>query len=113
MGFGAGETFVSSLMGGGWWWILYGALITIIPVVICMLICRYAFKFNFFQVCGIISGGSTNPSVLAFAQGAYGNEYTSVNYATVYPLAMFLRVLFRKRSGSCTLRYAHRQAIRA
>lgn len=93
VGFGAGETFVSSLMGGGWWWILYGALITIIPVILCMLICRYAFKFNFFQVCGIISGGSTNPPVLAFAQGAYGSAYTSVNYATVYPLAMFLRVL--------------------
>ena len=93
VGFGAGETFVSSLMGGGWWWIFYGALITIIPVILCMLICRYAFKFNFFQVCGIISGGSTNPPVLAFAQGAYGSAYTSVNYATVYPLAMFLRVL--------------------
>lgn len=93
VGFGAGETFVSSLMGGGWWWILYGALITIVPVILCMLLCRYVFKLNFFQVCGIISGGTTNPPVLAFAQGAYGSEYTSVNYATVYPLAMFLRVL--------------------
>jgi putative transport protein len=31
--------------------------------------------------------------VLAFAQGMYGSDYTSVNYATVYPLSMFLRVL--------------------
>ena len=31
--------------------------------------------------------------VLAFAQGMYGSDYTSVNYATVYPLSMFMRVL--------------------
>jgi len=93
VGFGAGETFVSSLMGGGWWWILYGALITIIPVVLTMILGRFVFKLNFFQICGLISGGTTNPPVLAFAQGAYGSEYTSVNYATVYPLSMFLRVL--------------------
>jgi len=93
VGFGAGETFVSSLMGGGWWWILYGALITIIPIVLTMILGRFVFKLNFFQICGLISGGTTNPPVLAFAQGAYGSEYTSVNYATVYPLSMFLRVL--------------------
>ena len=34
VGFGAGETFVSSLMAGGFWWILYGALITLIPLII-------------------------------------------------------------------------------
>ena len=28
VGLGAGESFVSSLLGGGFWWILYGALIT-------------------------------------------------------------------------------------
>ena len=34
----------------------------------------------------------TNPAALAFAQDAYGSDYVSVNYATVYPLTMFLRV---------------------
>ena len=93
VGLGAGETFVSSVMNGGYWWILYGALITFIPVFITGLLARLVFKFNFFQVCGLLSGGTTDPAVLAFAQGAYGSEYTSVNYATVYPLSMFLRVL--------------------
>lgn len=93
VGLGAGEDFVSSLMGGGWWWILYGALITIIPVLTIGLIARCILKMNFYQICGLISGGTTNPPVLAFAQNAYGSAYTSVNYATVYPLSMFLRVL--------------------
>jgi len=93
VGLGAGENFVSSLTGGGYWWILYGALITFIPVIVTMLLGRFCFKLNFYQICGLVSGSTTNPPALAFAQGQYGSDYTSVNYATVYPLSMFLRVL--------------------
>ena len=93
VGLGAGKTFVSSLMAGGWWWILYGAIITIVPVLVISLLARYVFKLNFYQICGLIAGGTTNPPVLAFAQNAYGSKYVSVNYATVYPLSMFMRVL--------------------
>lgn len=93
VGLGAGETFVSSIVGGGYWWILYGALITLIPIFTLGLVSRLVFKLNFYQMCGLIAGSTTDPAVLAFAQGAYGTDYTSVNYATVYPLSMFLRVL--------------------
>ncbi len=93
VGLSAGENFVSSVVNGGYWWILYGALITLIPVFVTGLIARLVFKFNFYQICGLLSGGNTDPAVLAFAQGAYGTDYTSINYATVYPLSMFLRVL--------------------
>lgn len=93
VGLGAGENFVSSIVGGGYWWILYGALITIIPTFLISVIGRVFFKLNFYQICGLVSGSCTNPPVLAFAQNAYGTDYTSVSYATVYPLAMFMRVL--------------------
>ncbi len=93
VGLGAGENFVSSIVNGGYWWILYGALITIIPTFLIAVIGRIFFKLNFFQICGLLSGSCTNPPVLAFAQNAYGTDYTSVNYATVYPLSMFMRVL--------------------
>ncbi len=93
VGLGAGQNFVSSILGGGYWWILYGALITFIPVCTIGLVARYVCKLNFYQICGLISGGTTDPAVLAFTQGAYGTDYPSVNYATVYPLSMFLRVL--------------------
>jgi len=93
VGLGAGQNFVASIVGGGYWWILYGALITIIPVSLIILISRLLLHLNFYQICGLVSGGTTNPPVLAFAQGMYGTDYTSVNYATVYPLTMFLRVL--------------------
>ena len=93
VGLGAGGNFVSSLMNGGFWWILYGFLITVIPVVSIALIARYVFKINFYKICGLVAGGTTDPAALSFAQEAYGTEYAPINYVAVYPLSMFLRVL--------------------
>ena len=93
VGIGAGENFVSSIVNGGYWWILYGALITMVPVALTFVIARLIARLNFYQICGLISGSCCNPPALAFSQGMYGSDYASVNYATVYPLSMFLRVL--------------------
>lgn len=93
VGIDAGKTFVSSITSGGYWWILYGALITIIPVLAVILLSRLVFKLNFYEICGLVSGGTTDPAVLSFSQNLYGTDYASVNYATVYPLSMFMRVL--------------------
>ena len=93
VGLDAGKTFVSSITAGGYWWILYGALITLIPIATIILLSRLVFKLNFYEICGLVSGGTTDPAVLSFAQNLYGTDYASINYATVYPLTMFLRVL--------------------
>lgn len=93
VGLGAGENFVSSIVNGGYWWILYGLIITVVPPFIIAVIGRLFFKLNFFQICGMLSGSGTNPPLLAFAQNSYKSDYISLNYATVYPLSMFMRVL--------------------
>lgn len=93
VGLGAGANFVESLVNGGYWWILYGFLITVIPVFLMMLLCRFVFHLNFYKMCGLIAGSCTNPTALSFSQESYGTDYVAVNYATVYPLAMFMRVL--------------------
>ncbi|MBR5905595.1 MAG: putative transporter [Bacteroidales bacterium] len=93
VGLGAGETFVQSLLAGGFWWILYGFIITVLPPLVIALLARYVFKVNFYQICGLVSGCMTNPAALSYAQDAYKSDYISVNYVTVYPLTMFLRVL--------------------
>ena len=93
VGLGAGANFVESLVGGGYWWILYGFLITVIPVAVMMLLCRFVLHLNFYKMCGLIAGSCTNPTALSFSQETYGTDHVAVNYATVYPLAMFMRVL--------------------
>ncbi|MCD8209039.1 MAG: putative transporter [Bacteroidales bacterium] len=93
VGLGAGENFVGSIVGGGYWWILYGAIITLLPVFLTAVAARLFFHLNFYQIAGLLTGGTTNVVALSFAQDTYGTDYTSVNYATVYPLSMFVRVL--------------------
>ena len=60
---------------------------------ITILVGRLLCRLNFYKLLGLVIGSSTNPPVLAFAQEAYGTDYAPVNYATVYPLSMFMRVL--------------------
>ena len=93
VGLGAGKTFVASLVGGGYMWVLYGALITLIPMTIIALVARWILKMDFFKICGLLSGGTTDPALLSFAEQIYGSGRIAVNYATVYPLTMFLRVV--------------------
>ena len=93
VGLGAGKTFVSSLLGGGYIWVLYGALTTVIPMTVVALLARWVFKMDFFKICGLLAGGTTDPALLSFAEQMYGSGRIAVNYATVYPLTMFLRVV--------------------
>ncbi len=93
VGLGAGETFVESLVSGGYIWILYGLIITLVPMTLIALIARVFLKMDFFKVCGLLSGGTTDPALLSFSEQMFGSGRIAVNYATVYPLTMFLRVV--------------------
>lgn len=93
VGLGAGKTFVSALVGGGYMWMLYGAVITLVPMIVIAMLARWAMKMDFFKICGLLAGGTTDPALLSFAEQMYGSGRIAVNYATVYPLAMFLRVV--------------------
>ena len=93
VGLGAGKTFVASLVGGGYMWVLYGAIITLVPMTVIALLARWVMKMDFFKICGLLAGGTTDPALLSFAEQMYGSGRIAVNYATVYPLAMFLRVV--------------------
>ena len=93
VGLGAGKTFVASLVGGGYMWVLYGAIITLVPMTVIALLARWVMKMDFFKICGLLAGSTTDPALLSFAEQMYGSGRIAVNYATVYPLAMFLRVV--------------------
>ena len=95
VGLEAGDGFVDTLIhGDGMKWILYGALITVIPVLAGGLAGRYILKLNMNTLTGVLSGACTNPPALAYAsEQDRDSDKTGVAYATVYPLSMFLRVL--------------------
>ncbi|MDR1984360.1 MAG: putative transporter [Prevotellaceae bacterium] len=94
VGISAGENFVETIISGaGLQWMLWGALITIIPAMMITIIARCVFKMNYFSLMGVIGGSYTDPPVLAYSSSIAGNDSPAVAYSTVYPLAMFLRVL--------------------
>lgn len=94
VGLGAGGSFFESIANGGYWWILYGVIITMLPLLIVGTIGRLWMKMDFFSLSGLLSGSMTNPPALAYANSITGDsDRASASYATVYPLTMFLRVL--------------------
>ena len=94
VGLGAGKGFIETVVNeGGYVWIGYGAIITVIPLLITGLIGRYGCKLNYYTLIGVLSGANTNPPALAYSNDLTSCDAPAVGYATVYPLAMFLRVL--------------------
>lgn len=93
VGIGAGDGFVDTVLNGGYWWVLYGFIITVVPIIIIGLIAHYVFKISYFSIAGMVSGALTDPPALAYSNSICANDQASVAYSTVYPLSMFLRVI--------------------
>ena len=94
VGFGAGGSFVETLLDGGYVWIGYGVIITLLPLLLIGFIARQWLKLDYFTLMGLIAGSTTDPPALAYATSqSSSNDRAAVAYSTVYPLTMFLRVL--------------------
>lgn len=93
VGLSCGENFFEVISGGGYMWILYGFLITVIPLLIVGIISRKAFKLPYYTIAGFMAGATTDPPALAFNNQQSDTSLPSLGYATVYPISMFLRIL--------------------
>lgn len=94
VGIAAGGNFAQTVFNPtGAQWVLWGFLITFIPLMIVGIIARGVYKINFLTITGLLSGGYTDPPALAYAGGSTGSDTPAVAYSTVYPLTMFLRVV--------------------
>ena len=94
VGIAAGKDFAASVFNyTGMWWVIWGFVITVVPLIIVGCIARGHDKINFLTIMGLMSGGCTDPPALAYANNSTGNDAPAVAYSTVYPLTMFLRVV--------------------
>jgi len=95
VGLKSGGNFVDTLLNGdGLSWIGYGILITAIPLLTAGILARAMAKMNYLTICGMLAGSMTDPPALAFANGLHPTSgAAALSYATVYPLAMFLRIM--------------------
>ena len=94
VGLGSGANLSAAFAdGSGWKWMLMGVVITIVPLLLVGIIAHKFFRKTYFEICGLLSGASTDPPALAFALKIAGSDIPSATYATVYPLTMILRIL--------------------
>ena len=93
VGIKAGDNFVDTVMAGGLMYVLYGFLITTIPLIIVGIFVRMHYKQNYFLIMGMMAGATTDPPALAYSTATANNDIPSVGYSTVYPLSMFLRII--------------------
>ena len=93
VGIKAGGNFIETVTDGGYMYVLYGVLITMIPLVIMGCVARMFMKTNYLTLMGIMAGATTDPPALAYSAATASNDIPSVGYSTVYPLSMFLRIV--------------------
>lgn len=93
VGIKAGGNFLETVMHGGLLYVLYGFLITTIPLLVVGIIMRWKYKQNYFSIMGMMAGATTDPPALAYSTATANNDIPSVGYSTVYPLSMFMRII--------------------
>ncbi len=94
IGLSTGSVLISVFKSGkGFEWMAIGFAITVVPLLITGFAARILAKKSFFEICGLLSGASTDPPALAFALQLAGNSVPSLTYATVYPLVMIARII--------------------
>lgn len=93
VGIHAGEGFYENFIKfNGWTFILYGCLITFIPLILMVVIGRFVMKINFLQLAGIMSGSYTDPAALSFSTNYLDSDIPIQSYAQVYPLVTIFRI---------------------
>ena len=94
LGLEAGKDFFHTLIRPeGLMWIGIGALLTLIPILIIGIIMLRMHRYDFGTICGVLCGSMANPMALGYANDTLQGDTSSVSYASVYPLGMFVRVI--------------------
>lgn len=93
VGTGAGEQIVETFKLYGIELFLYGAILTVFPMLIASIVGKYFFKMNILALFGAISGSMTSTPGLAAADSMTKTNAHSIAYATVYPVAMVLLIV--------------------
>lgn len=94
LGLDAGANFFETVLkGDGMLWISVGFCITLIPVLIVGFAAIKIFKINYANVCGMLCGSMANPMALTYTNTIVDSDDPAVTYATVYPVAMFVRII--------------------
>lgn len=90
----AGGAFAETLFsGGGWQLLLAGAAITVSTALLALRIGHRLLRIPMSVLIGMVAGMQTSPAVLSYATEQTRNDLPNVGYATVYPVAMLVKIV--------------------
>ncbi len=90
----SGYAFFSTLQQGNAWLVLVlGALLTCIAAAVTLWVGYKLMHIPMGVMLGVLAGLQTQPAVLGFALEQSKNELPNIGYATVYPIAMVIKIL--------------------
>lgn len=94
LGLSIGNQIMAVLfLGQGLYWMFCAALITFVPIIFVAIVSVLKFKLNYLTLYGVIAGSMTNFTTLTHAKRLSSSSLTAVAFTSVYPLAMFLRIV--------------------
>lgn len=93
VGTSAGKTLVATFQQSGLMLFGIGAILTLVPMLMAVLVGRLIFKISMLDLLGTITGGMTSTPGLAAADSMVDSNIPSVAYATVYPIAMVFLII--------------------
>ena len=95
LGLDAGVHFFETVFRPeGLLWVALGFAITFVPVVLVAVVALKLMKIDFGSLAGMLCGSMANPMALNYVNATVEGDNPAVSYATVYPLSMFIRVIF-------------------
>lgn len=93
VGLGAGERFLPTVMtANGLLWMGIGVVVNMVPLLVWGAVARRYWRVNYATLSGVLAGSLTDPPALAFASNLCRSDAPALGYATVYPIAMLLRI---------------------
>jgi len=88
-----GVNFVSNVKVS---YFIYGAIMTLVPMIIGFVFAKYVFKLSVFNNLGSITGGMTSTPALGALISTAGTDDVASAYAATYPVALVCVVLVAK-----------------
>jgi uncharacterized transporter PG_0562 len=94
LGLASGEHFFDTIIyGDGFLWIGLGFLITVLPTILVGLLSLFGYRKTHAETVGVLCGAMANSMALEYAMSINESRSSSVAYAIVYPVAMFVRII--------------------
>lgn len=94
LGLASGAHFFETIIhGDGLLWIFLGFLITLLPTLAVGLVSLFGYRKTHAETVGLLCGAMANSMALDYAMSLNESRSSSVAYAIVYPVAMFVRII--------------------